>query len=255
MRFRCTGSIFSVFGCIAAVEGGAAGADSDVIFADSFGAFCGNNVVEVPETCDGNCPVCTEAFAGFTSTGTAATCNVVCHIPIQTCQPGDSVCPFVAESGGAQCNSLTDAECLGTAWKSQFISFANTTSQACVAVNVYGIQPGGSYDLTTCAPTPELAGAGDTNITTITDNVGTPYEVGNDDCSDPWSVPLLAGWTCNNSQGFARMSCASPSPTGFRVSSGQGVSSLSVTVCRFGSDGGIAPLYIWYNATTVPNPG
>jgi hypothetical protein len=254
MRRHCAGKVFRVLGCVVAITGGAAWADTDRIFADSFGAVCGNNAVEFPETCDGNCPVCAEPFAGFTSSGSEATCDVVCHIPIQTCQPGDNVCPFVAGSGGSQCNAQSDAECVGTAWKPLLFTMVNTSGQACVAVNIYGIQPGGSYDITTCAPTPALAGAGDTNITTITDNLGASYAVGNDDCSDPWSLPLLAGWTCNNSQGLARMSCASPSPTGFRVSSA-GVYRLTVSVCPLGADGGLAPLYIWYNASTTPNPG
>jgi len=254
VRRRCAGNVFRVLGCVAAIAGGMARADTDTIFADSFGAVCGNNVVEVPETCDGNCSTCVEAFVGFTSTGSPATCDVVCHIPIQTCQAGDNVCPFVAGLGGAHCNAQSDAECLGTAWKSLFVTSVNTTSLACVPVNIYGIQPGGSYDITTCAPTPALAGSGDPRIDAVTDNFGTSYLQYNDDCTEPWSVPLLAGWTCNNSQGEARMSCVSPSPTGFRVST-VGVNRLTVTVCPFGSAGGIAPLYIWYNATTIPNPG
>ena len=254
MRRWCAETTFRLFCCIAVISGGAVRADTDSIFADSFGAVCGNDAVEVPETCDGNCPVCTEPFAGFTSTGSAATCDVVCHLPIQTCQSGDNVCPFVAESAGTQCTAQSDNECLGAGWQSRFIAFADTTGQVCVNVNIYGIQPGGSYEVTTCAPTPDLAGAGDTSIMSVIDNYGMPYAVGNDDCTEPWSVPLLAGWTCHNSQALPRMSCASPSPTGFRVA-GAGVNRLTVNVCRFGSDGGIAPLYIWYNATTTPNPG
>jgi hypothetical protein len=228
-------------------------ADMDRIFADSFGALCGNDAVEVPETCDGNCPVCTESYTGYTSSGSAQTCDVVCHIPIQTCQGGDGVCPLVAGTGDAQCNAQTDTECLGTEWKYVNFQSVDTTSQSCVTVNIYGIQPGASYDLTTCAPSSGLAGSGDTVITSVTDNLGATYPVGNDDCADPTALPLLAGWTCDNAHGFAHMSCASPSPGGFIAASN--VYRLGVSVCRFGSDGGIAPLYIWYNAATIPNPG
>jgi hypothetical protein len=231
----------------------AACADMDRIFADSFGAICGNDAVEVPETCDGNCPVCTESYTGYTSNGSAQTCDVVCHIPIQTCQAGDNVCPLVAGTDDAQCNAQTDAECLGTQWKYVKVQNVDTTSQSCVTVYVYGIQPAGSYDVTTCAPSSDLAGTGDTVIASVTDNLGATYPVDNDDCDDPTALPLLAGWTCNNAQGAAHMSCASPSPGGF-IAAGS-VSRLGVSVCRFGSDGGVAPLYIWYNATTTPNPG
>jgi hypothetical protein len=252
-RRRARRSIRVVSAIAIAVAAGAAWADADIIFVDSFGSFCGNNVIEVPETCDGNCPVCTEIYQGYTSTGSPDTCNVVCHVPIQTCQTGDNACPFVAGSGGAQCTAQSDAECLGSAWKSQFLRSIDTTSQACVTTIVYGIQAGGSYDLTTCAPGSALAGSGDTEITTVTDNLAGTYAVGNDDCTDATALPLLAGWTCNNNLGQPKMSCASPSPAGFRVPSG--VLRLDVTVCRYGTDGGVAPLYIWYNATTAPNPG
>jgi len=228
-------------------------ADSDAIFADSFGAECGNNVVEVPETCDGNCPACTEVYPGYFSTGSPASCDVICHIPIQQCKAGDGVCPLVAATIGPECGSASDAECLGTAWKNILFQQVNTISQSCVIVRVYGIQPGGSYDATTCAPTAELAGAGDTMITTVADNLGNSYVADNDDCTDPTALPLLAGWTCNNDGGQPRMSCASPNPAGFIVPAS--VTRLDITVCRFGNDGGIAPLYIWYNATMAPNPG
>jgi hypothetical protein len=231
----------------------AARADTDLIFADSFGALCGNNVIEVPETCDGNCPVCAETYTGYVSNGSPATCDVVCHLPIQTCQAGDNVCPFVAGSAGAQCAAQTDAECSGNGWKAQLLFNVDTTSQACVTANAYGVQGGASYDITTCAPSSAQAGAGDTQITTVIDNLGTSYAVGNDDCNDPTALPLIAGWTCNNSAGQPKMSCASPSPGGFRVAAG--IYRLQITVCRYGTDGGIAPLYIWYNATSTPNPG
>jgi len=250
---RAIGWIRVLFACAAALAARAALADSDVIFADSFGALCGNNVIEVPETCDGNCPVCTEAYPGYTSTGSPGTCDVVCHIPIQTCQAGDSVCPFVAASAGAQCSAQTDAECTGSSWKAQFVFNVDTTGQACVTSYAYGIQGGASYDITTCAPTSGQAGAGDPQITTVVDNNGTSYAVGNDDCTDPTALPLLAGWTCHNSAGQPKMSCASPSPGGFRAAAG--AFRLQITVCRYGTDGGIAPLYIWYNGTATPNPG
>ena len=231
-------------------------AHAELIFVDNFETgvpTCGTHLVEAPETCDGDACICQEAFPGYASTGTPDSCNVTCHIPIQACTGGDGICPFVAGSGGTQCGSGADSECGGTSWKYVKIADANTTGTDCVQVNVYGIAPGGSYDMTTCSATG--AGTGDPLITAVVDNNGTSYNVANDDCEDATALPLLAGWNCNNDLGLRRMACASPNPAGFRVTS-PGVYRLTVTICRLNASfGGVAPLNVWYNAASSPNPG
>jgi len=252
MNARRVANFLSLF--FTAGAGSAGAVPDDRLFADSFGAECGNNAIEIPETCDGNCPVCSETLTGFTSSGSANTCDIVCHIPVQTCTGGDNVCPLVAGTSYAQCNAQSDPECLGPSWRYSQFPNVDTTSQACRTVAVYGAQPGASYDITTCAPDVTQAGSGDTNITSVMDNLGNSYPVANDDCSDTAALPRLAGWTCVNNLGFQRMSCASASPGGFRIPAG--VNRIYVSICRFDdAGGGVSPVFIWYNGTVLPNPG
>jgi hypothetical protein len=77
--------------------------------------------------------------------------------------------------------------------------------------------------------------------------------VGNDDCDDATALPNLAGWNCNNADGFPRMSCSSPNPAGFIIP--VAASRLDITICPFNGAGGSATFYIWYNAPSAPNPG
>ena len=71
-------------------------------------AECGNGVLESGEVCDGACPgSCADADActADSSTGSAATCDLVCvQDPIAACTNGDGCCP-----GG--CNANNDSDC------------------------------------------------------------------------------------------------------------------------------------------------
>ena len=68
---------------------------------------CGNGVVETGESCDGACPSCDDGNACTTdaSTGSAATCDLVCtHRAITICVSGDACCP-------PGCTSIQDLDC------------------------------------------------------------------------------------------------------------------------------------------------
>src|SRR5512138_415216 len=73
---------------------------------------CGNGVREAGETCDppGSCPLCDDQddCTTDTSTGAAATCNLVCSHTAKTCSTAgkDRCCP-------AGCNAATDSDCAG----------------------------------------------------------------------------------------------------------------------------------------------
>jgi hypothetical protein len=74
---------------------------------DAAAAFCGNNIVEPGETCDGNCPTsCADTLTCTLDNlvGTPANCNVACEHPGIGCVAGDSCC-----SPG--CDGLTDSDC------------------------------------------------------------------------------------------------------------------------------------------------
>jgi hypothetical protein len=216
---------------------------------------CGNDVIETGETCDppGSCSCGTEAFTCYQTTGAAATCDLKCHQPIQTCGLQDSCCAYDGSSG---CSSSTDLDCAGPRWAyTPWPGGISYTTASCTTISVYGIQPSASYVFTTCVPPGIGVGSGDSVISSITDNNGRSYNVTNDDCGDPTAMINLAGWDCRNNAGVLRMSCASPSPGGFMVGP-LGVSRLDVKVCPYaGNQFGSAPLYIWFNANTVPHPG
>jgi hypothetical protein len=219
---------------------------------------CGNSVIEAGETCDppGSCPTCTETYTCYQQTGSAATCNVRCHLPVTTCGiNGDSCCAF---DGGGGCSSSTDGECSGQRW--EYMRWPSNVAYRdinnCEVVQVYDIDAFGTYDFTFCNPG-DPPPPGDPVITSITDNTGHVYNVSNDDCTDPTALPLRAGWRCENAAGSQRLPCASPSPGGFQPAS-PNVYRLDIRVCPYSgnaSDVGIAPFYIWYNARNVPSQG
>jgi len=74
-------------------------------------ATCGDGRVDPGELCDGNCPsTCNDSNACTIdgSTGSAATCNLVCtHQSITQCAPNDGCCP-------AGCDATTDRDCSPT---------------------------------------------------------------------------------------------------------------------------------------------
>ena len=210
---------------------------------------CGNKVVEPGETCDGDCPVCPKEVLGcYERRGSAATCDLVCRNAVQKCgTSGDKCCPF---DGAGGCDSKTDSECNGGGWKWMMWPTPVDTSKGCTNVIIRGIVPGGSYDITTCAP-PNSAGTGtgDPEITQVVDDSQVSYPVANDNCTDPTALPNLAKSDCTNKSGLV-MACASSSPGGFIA--GSKTSAFSVTICPSKGGAGTTPLYIWYNATQEP---
>lgn len=214
-------------------------------------AACGNGVVEKGETCDppSSCPTCRETYSCYGSTGSAATCDLVCHVPVTKCgAKADACCPF---NGAGGCNLKTDSECTGGGWKWLQWPSNVDTSKGCVTVDARNIFPGASYEITTCAPPGASTGSGDPSITQVIDNSQVNYGVGNDNCSDATALPNLAGSECHNKAGQLTMACASPSPGGFIA--GSKASAFFVTVCAATKAGmGSTPLFIWYNAPEAP---
>ncbi|MBK7070778.1 MAG: hypothetical protein IPH44_00625 [Myxococcales bacterium] len=89
----------------------------------------------------------------------------------------------------------------------------------------------------------------------MTDSAGTSYNITNDDCSDATALVNLAGWDCQNDGAALRMSCASPSPGGFRIRDAN-TFVLFVKICPYaGTAFGTAPFHVWFNAPTPPHPG
>ncbi len=212
---------------------------------------CGNKVVESGELCDGNCPVaCAKtSYTCYEQSGSAATCDLTCNSPVTKCgSKGDSCCPF---DGAGGCGLKTDDDCNGDAWQWMAWPTAIDTSKGCVQVVVRGIVPGGSYELTTCAPPGSGGtGTGDPDITAVVDDSSVSYGVANADCTEPTALPHLAKSDCKNKEGKLTMACASPSPGGFIA--GSKASAFTVTICP-GKDGaGTTPLYVWYNASKAP---
>ncbi len=221
---------------------------------------CGNGTVESGETCDPNAPAgqncqcAAEPFTCYRQTGTAASCNVRCHIPVGACGiNGDNCCAF---DGSGGCGSSSDAECQGTRWRTvEWPQIVDYTSTNCSIVRIYGINPGGSYLFTTCYPSGNPMPGGDPVISSVTDNLGNTYNVTNDDCTDTTALPYAVGFRCENQQGVRNMACASMSPGGFRARTGN-VFYFDVRVCPYNAAaGGRGALHIWYNATSTPNPG
>jgi len=74
-------------------------------------AQCNNGMVDVGETCDGNCPTScqasTDACKPITMQGAAATCDAVCvETEITDCVDGDGCC-------AAGCTADNDSDCAG----------------------------------------------------------------------------------------------------------------------------------------------
>lgn len=219
---------------------------------------CNNGILEKGETCDpiAKCPKCgTEQYTCYQSTGSAATCDILCHQPITKCgAKGDNCCPFNAATNG--CDSTTDDECNGGGWKWMQWPTAVDTTKGCVNITINKIVAGGSYDITTCSPPGGGGtGTGDPVITAVVDEKGNQYAVANDNCTDPTALPNLAGSTCTNKANALTMACASPSPGGFRAQ--PGITAFRVTICpapsAAGGTAGTTPLYIWFNATQQPS--
>lgn len=218
---------------------------------------CGNNIVEMGEICDGNCPACpAESLTCFTQqTGSAATCDVTCHVPKQTCSTGDTCCPFIAPAAGMACSTDTDAECRASAWQFREVTWAprTWTVNTLASVLIYGIVPGDSMLLTTCTPDGSVNGS-DTVITQVVDNNGAVFAAASDDTTDPGALPRLAGWNCTSTAatGFP-LSTAPANPGGAIVP--PNVFRLTVTFGGRNGSAGTAKLFIWWNGTSTPNPG
>ncbi len=206
---------------------------------------CGNNVVEPGETCDGNCS-CTASNPCYTTTGSAATCDLRCQQPIRTCSSGDACCAF---DGSGGCGASSDSSCAGPGWAfAQWRDVQYGVGNNCDVMRV-GIHPQGWYVFTTCSPSG--GGTGDPRVTQVTDNLGNISAVTNDDCLDLGALPRLAGWQCANTEGAVRHFCASSTPGGFRPE--PNATYLDVIVCPYNDPGaGSAPFFIWYNAPQVP---
>jgi len=215
---------------------------------------CGNNVIEPGETCEGaGCACAAETYTCFTTTGSAATCDLVCHVPQQKCGVTDSCCPYV-EGNPEECDSASDNECRGSRWRErewyQPISYGACTGPG-TTFRIYSVAGGDSMLLTTCSP--GGGGIGDPIIRSVRDDLGNVYNVGNDDCGEPGAIPNLAGWSCRNDAGSWLNSCASPDSGGFIVR--PGAFYLEVNICGFGSSEGRVPFWIWWNGQGNPNPG
>lgn len=218
---------------------------------------CGNNIVEMGETCDGNCPTCTaETLTCFTQqTGSAATCDVKCHIPQQTCAAGDMCCPFVMGQDGNACSIATDSDCAGTAWKYTEVDWGDHAWPAggSVTTAIYGMEPGDSVLLTTCTPD-DVTNSSDTLIVRVVDNNNTTLATAADDTTDPGALPRLAGWNCTSTaNGGFPMSTAPQNPGGFRMA--PNTYRINVTLGGKNGAAGSAKLYIWWNGNSFPNPG
>ena len=218
---------------------------------------CGNNVVEMGETCDGNCPTCAaETLTCFTQqTGTAANCDVTCHIPQQTCTAGDTCCPFVMGQGGNACSMSTDSDCRGAMWKFVEVDWGNArtwVANGTVTNRIYGINGGDSILLTTCTPDGS-ANTSDTVILKVADQNGVVYSANQDDTMDPGALPRLAGWHCEGATAGFPMSTAPQNPGGFIVGANSGI--LDVTLGGHNGAAGSARLFIWWNGTSFPNSG
>ncbi len=218
--------------------------------------FCGNSVVETGEVCDGNCPTCgTELFSCFGETGSATTCDLRCHQPYVDCENADACCPYKPGGGAADCNRSDDTECAGNNWR--YVYFGLVSFAPCTTVRVYGMQRYDSALFTTCSPTGGAESTGDTTITAIYQDDGINYfpstSLINDDTTDPYALPLLAGWDCRNSAGAQYMSTA-PQNTGGLILRGT-PQPVRVTICGYNNSSGRVPFYIWINGAGNPNPG
>jgi hypothetical protein len=210
---------------------------------------CGNGVVEPGETCDppSSCPVCNNPYTCYTTTGSAATCDLVCDVPVTTCGiDGDSCCAFDNSTQG--CDTTTDKECAGPKWQFKQL-LAMDYSRGCTTHRLGGFVKGGSYLFTTCEGV--AMGTGDPYLKSVIDDAGTVYNVSNDDCTAPGALPNLHGWTCKSPSGPNVMFCGPPNPGGFILP--RTPAYIDVTVCP--NIGGTSPFFVWFNAPSAPNDG
>lgn len=209
------------------------------------------------EKCDGNCPTCAaESLTCFKQqSGSAATCDVECHIPQQTCAAGDMCCPFVMGTNGASCSMSTDTDCAGTSWRFTEVNWVTQTwaMGQSVTSRIYGINPGDSLLVTTCTPDGS-ANTADTLIVSVVDNNQNTLFTANDDTTDAGALPRLAGWNCTSTAaaGFP-MSTAPANPGGFIAK--PNTYRIDVTLGGKNGAAGTAKLYIWWNGTSFPNSG
>ena len=222
---------------------------------------CGNNVVEMGETCDGNCPTCAaETLTCFQQqSGSAATCDVQCHIPQQTCVGGDRCCPFVMAQSDGACGSAADSDCAGPTWKYTEVDWGAHAwgVGGSVTTRIYGVSAGDSILVTTCTPD-NITNSSDTVILKVADsNTGTVLYTDADDTTDPGALPRLAGWNCTSTAagGFA-MSTAPQNPGG-SILAGANTYAIDVTFGGKNGAAGSTKLYIWWNSASTygPNPG
>lgn len=224
---------------------------------------CGNGKLDPGETCDFNdkehpC-TCPASDACFGTTGAAGTCNLVCNQPITKCvaKTNDACCPL-ADKDGSECRARTDADCKGASWK--MVSFKEETlvpfkDAECRTFVISNVEPGGSYDVTTCT-TKEKVAIGDVTISSVNGSTivkppaiprKIPYGA-NKDCIEKYALPLRAGLSCDNKDGKRTMACVAETTGGFIANN---ESDLAVVVCGVSGDAA-APLNVFYNATKVP---
>lgn len=231
---------------------------------------CGDGVVEPPETCDGNCVACNTPKACFKDTGAAKTCNLTCDVPIETCSGStfDGCCPYamtMGTNGTTTCGADTDADCVGKSWQSTTSSTVTVKAGACATFVVGNITANASYDFTTCIPAnatnnstgnPHITDATQPRGETVPQSSGgvgtgltTTYPIANENCTDPSSLPLLAGWTCKNMGGVANEACGSADSGGFIVTYSTPV---TVQVCAGPDNDATFPFTVFYNTVAVP---
>jgi hypothetical protein len=220
---------------------------------------CGNGIIDPGETCDGNCVPCPPSSTCITSTGSAATCDLRCNVPITQCdlKTADACCPLVPIGGAAatfDCAQKTDLDCKGTGWLQVTKGLVTIPKGECDAYTIDGITSGASYDITTCGKT--VTAAGDVDITSVVQApIATPMSSGpppisygsNKDCTTKTALPLLANWTCANKDGVVTMACVSDAPGGFVA---KNANAITVTFCAITDT--TFPITVWYNAPTLP---
>jgi hypothetical protein len=181
---------------------------------------CGNGVVEGSELCDtaipqgmdGACPTtcATPMNTCMSATLTGTGCQAACQTsPPQTMcvHTADQCCPF-------GCTMSTDGDCSGS-WTHSVLQSNVSYTTSCTNIPVM-LTVGHHYVVTTCVATgTALAGNGDT-VVEVRDPMGALI-VSDDDCNTSPNLIGLAGWHCDNGDGFSFASCAGETPGGFNA--------------------------------------